>query len=86
MKISLHKNFTKNFKKRIKKNPKLLKKFRKRYNLFVKNRNNKLLYDHKLSGELKGLRSFSITGDIRIVYKEIGKVSSPNFWTQKFNI
>lgn len=40
-----------------------------RQELFVHNRRNDLLRDHALSGELKGSRSFSVTGDIRVIYR-----------------
>lgn len=70
MKIIFHKNFVKNFDKRIKPNPALLKKFKERYSLFIKDKNNPLLRNHLLSGMMKGKCSFSITGDIRVIYQE----------------
>ncbi|MDO8741809.1 MAG: type II toxin-antitoxin system mRNA interferase toxin, RelE/StbE family [Candidatus Roizmanbacteria bacterium] len=70
MKIIFHKIFVKHFDKRIKINSNLLERFKVRYRLFINERNNNILRDHSLSGILKGKRSFSITGDIRIIYQE----------------
>lgn len=71
MKISYHKDFVKHFDKRIKSHPNLVKKYKKRYKIFIENKSHPLLKDHKLKGELKGKRSFSITGDIRVIYREL---------------
>jgi len=64
--------FTKDFKKahakRISHRKKLVVRFEERYDLFVEEPSNPVLKDHKLSGKLEGLRAFSITGDVRIVY------------------
>ena len=69
MQIKYHKQFSKNFKKRIASNPKLITQFRTRLNLFIENPNDSLLKEHKLIGKLSTYRAFSITGDIRVVYK-----------------
>ena len=69
-KISYHKSFKKNYQKRIGNNKKLIIKVEKFLDLFLKNRNHPLLKDHQLKGILKDYRAFSITGDIRIIYKE----------------
>jgi addiction module RelE/StbE family toxin len=37
--------------------------------LFRDDRQHPLLKDHALSGEFDGCRSFSITGDVRVIYK-----------------
>jgi len=63
-----HKKFKKNYKKRISPNPLLDKRFEERFNLFLKDPSNPILKDHPLTGKLKGLRAFWITGDIRVVY------------------
>lgn len=70
MKIIFHKHFVKNFDKRIKTNSNLLEKFNGRYELFVKDKNNPLLHSHRLTGILQGKQSFSITGDIRVIFQE----------------
>lgn len=41
-----------------------------RIELFLQNRNQALLRDHALSGNLTGKRAFSVTGDYRIIYEE----------------
>jgi len=61
------------------------KKFKKRYsNLpaklqlkvdeaifeFVENPLNPILKNHKLSGRMKDIRAFSVTGDIRVIFRE----------------
>ena len=73
MKITRHRQFKKNFKTRISRNPKLVKKFEERLNLFVFDHKNPLLKDHQLTGDRKAYRAFSVTGDIRTVYKIEGK-------------
>ena len=70
MKVIFHKRFVKNFDKRIKTNSNLLEKFNDRYELFIKDKSNLLLHNHRLTGSMKGKQSFSITGDIRVVFQE----------------
>jgi addiction module RelE/StbE family toxin len=48
----------------------LAKQVRARTKLLVCDRWNPLIRDHKLIGNLHGLRSFSIRGDVRIIYRE----------------
>ncbi len=69
MRIKYHRQFYKNFKKRISSNPQLAVRFQARLNLFIENPNDSVLKDHKLTGKLSTYRAFSITGDIRVVYK-----------------
>jgi len=73
MKISYHKNFKKNYQKRILPHPKLVTSSEKRLKLLINNPNHPLLKDHKLIGVKGNLRSFSVTGDIRVVYKFVKK-------------
>lgn len=68
-KIKYHRVFKKNFKKRIEPNKKLLNKFKQRLEIFVNNPSNKILKPHQLKGKRKSYWSFSITGDIRVIYK-----------------
>lgn len=70
-KIYIGRVFQKHFQKRIKNNHRLHKRFLERYDLFIEDRGNWVLRDHALKGELFGFRAFSVTGDIRVVYKEI---------------
>ncbi|MEI7579014.1 MAG: type II toxin-antitoxin system YafQ family toxin [bacterium] len=41
-----------------------------RINLFLADRSNPILRDHSLQGRFKNFRAFSITGDVRIIYRE----------------
>jgi addiction module RelE/StbE family toxin len=65
--------FDKHFKKRISRNKKLLDAFKERVSLFVKNSKHPLLKDHQLIGNKDTLRSFSITGDYRLIYKKLSR-------------
>lgn len=71
MKIKLHPKFEKSYKVRISRNKKLVQQTEKRINLFKQDPNNHLLKSHSLVGAKKGLCSFSISGDIRIVYVKV---------------
>ena len=73
MKIELHPDFKKSYKNRISSNPKLIAKTTNRINLFKKNPQNSILKDHSLKGSKKNIRSFSVAGDIRIIYIKISK-------------
>ena len=68
MKIELHPNFKRAYKSRIAKNSKLSKQTAKRIETFRKNPTHPTLHNHPLKGKRKGFRSFSISGDIRIVF------------------
>lgn len=65
------KQFKKNYKKRFLHKPKQKEKIKTRIDLFLKYRNNPLLNDHALVGTRSKERSFSIGGDIRIIYCEL---------------
>ncbi|HSX01750.1 MAG TPA: type II toxin-antitoxin system mRNA interferase toxin, RelE/StbE family [Candidatus Saccharimonadia bacterium] len=62
--------FEKNFKARISPNPKLKKQFAARLGLFREGVRDYPLDDHALIGAMKGLRAFSVAGDLRVVYRE----------------
>lgn len=66
--IAFHRNFKKNYERRIKANKKLVELFRKRMEQFVIDPDCEYLHNHVLIGRLKDCFSFSITGDIRVVY------------------
>lgn len=70
MRVIYTKNFLKNYSKRIARNLKLEKKFKDRLKLLLVNPENPILKDHRLTGALKYFRSFSVTGDIRVVYRK----------------
>lgn len=68
MKIRLHRLFEKSYKSRILPIQKLVLQTEERISIFKVDRQNSILKDHGLSGAKRGLRAFSVTGDIRIVY------------------
>ncbi|OGK25670.1 hypothetical protein A2954_04545 [Candidatus Roizmanbacteria bacterium RIFCSPLOWO2_01_FULL_37_12] len=70
MKFYRSNKFKKSYKKRILFNKNLEEQVDERIIRFSENPADPLLKDHALKGKLAGLRSFSITGDIRIVYKK----------------
>lgn len=69
MRVKYHREFVKSYKKRIASNPKLVSQFQKQLQKFLDDKSNHTLKDHKLVGEKLEFRAFSITGDIRVVYK-----------------
>lgn len=73
MRIERHPNFKKSYKKRIAKSPQLVSKTEDRITLFKNDPTNSVLKDHQLTGTKNAFRSFSITGDTRIIYLRISK-------------
>lgn len=71
MTIELHPRFKKSYKSRISHNVKLVSQVTNRVKIFQKDPKTPLLKDHALIGAKKGLRSFWVTGDIRIVYIQL---------------
>lgn len=69
MKVITHPVFKKNYRKRIASKRHLVKRFKERIKLFLKNRKDPVLRDHALIGKKINLRAFSIAGDIRVVYR-----------------
>lgn len=69
--IHFHKKFQKNYFRRIKYNKNLDRIFHEKVDLFTMDPNCKILNNHYLIGGMKGLYSFSITGDVRIIYRWI---------------
>ena len=67
--------FLKKYKKFIRNNSKLEKRIKSRIDLFQYDPYHNSLHSHKLSGKLKDLFSFSITGDIRIAYYWEGNIA-----------
>lgn len=68
MRVILAASFLKSYKKRIAWNTKLDGQMARRVSLFQVNHSNPILHDHPLQGNKLGLRAFSVTGDVRIVY------------------
>ncbi len=72
MRITTTEKFDKQFRKQ---SQKIQKEFAKRIELFLVDINNPMLNTHKLSGKLKDLWSFNMSGDIRVVFdKSFGEI------------
>lgn len=69
MNIRYHRQFLKHFQKRISPYPKLEKKFKKQLALWLADPQNRFLRDHRLAGQKSEFRSFSISSDIRVIYR-----------------
>lgn len=69
-KIEYTKQFKRHLKQRYAHQPKVIERFQKHIELFGQGVRKEPLNDHPLTGRLKGLRSFSIGGDVRVVYRE----------------
>lgn len=72
MKIKLHPHFKKSYRNRIAPNRKLTWQTQERITLFGNDPMHPLLKNHTLTGSKRELRSFSVTGDVRIVYQPLG--------------
>lgn len=66
--VKPHPHFKKSYKKRIFSNKDLVNKVQERLEKFKQDPTLPLLKDYSLTGDMKGFRAFSVTGDIRIVY------------------
>jgi addiction module RelE/StbE family toxin len=66
--------FTKQFQKRLKQRyghqSKVIERLRLHLELFSQGVRKEPINDHPLTGKLKGLRAFSVGGDVRVVYRE----------------
>lgn len=71
MNIHYHKEFLKNYKKRIAPNKKVVDKFQEHLELFLSNPTHPSLKDHKLVGKKSVYRAFSISGDLRVIYRVV---------------
>ncbi len=67
------KTFEKHFKARIAPNDSLVKQFELRLAMFRDGVRGKPLDDHGLKGKKRMYRSWSVAGDIRVVYRETGE-------------
>lgn len=72
MRITLHKNFEKRYKKLVASEK---EKFKNRRDIFLKDEFDPILNNHPLRGEYQGYRSINVMGDLRAIYKKIGKVA-----------
>lgn len=73
MKIYLDSTYIKHYRKRIVPNANLNDRATERIKLFQDDSRNPILKDHSLIGSHSGHRAFWITGNIRIVYENVGK-------------
>ena len=73
MRIVFHRDFKKSFKKRILGSKKLEIKFKQRLKLYLKDPQSPLLRVHQLRGVKKEYWSFSVIGDIRVIFKADGQ-------------
>lgn len=71
MEIRKTKTFRKLYSRRIVAGSLLEKRFQQRVTQFLADRTDPILHDHSLVGQESGLRAFSITGDMRVVYYEL---------------
>jgi addiction module RelE/StbE family toxin len=66
--------YTKQFQKRLKQRyahqPQVIKRLQFHLELFTDGIRKEPINDHPLTGRLKGLRAFSVGGDVRVVYQE----------------
>lgn len=63
--------FHRKFHKAIKNQPREIQiKFKEKLRLFKLDQFHPLVNNHALTGKLKGLRSFSVTGDVRVHYEQ----------------
>lgn len=63
-------HFSSRFRRSFRKRPERVKvRIRERLRIFSQDPTHELLKDHFLGGELNGVRSFSVTGDLRVQYE-----------------
>jgi len=75
MKVEFKDAFIKSFRKRYSHDTDVQKRFHERLELFSLNPGNPILRDHPLKGTKTGFRSFSITGDIRVIYVVVNEIA-----------
>lgn len=64
--------FHRRFNKALKKQPQKVQiKFKEVFKIFEQDQFHYTLHNHTLSGKLLGVRSFEVTGDIRVHYEEV---------------
>ena len=68
--ITLHKHFEKRYSKLPKK---VKEQFKRRKDILISEPNNPVLGIHILHGKFGDCSSFNVTGDVRVVFKEIKK-------------
>ena len=67
-------DYSKRFQKDLKRVPvKVQKAFRNRFEVFLRDKFNPILNNHKLVGKYGGYRSINVTGDWRAIFREFEK-------------
>ena len=69
-KLEYTKQFQRRLKQRYAHQPKIIERLRRHLELFSQGVRKQPIDDHPLTGKLKGLRAFSVGGDVRVVYQE----------------
>lgn len=69
-KVEFTKQFQKRLKQRYSNQPKVVERLHRQLELFRQGIRKEPINDHPLTGKLKGLRAFSVGGDVRVVYEE----------------
>lgn len=72
--VKYQRKFLKVYPIRVGRDKKLRKQYDKRFNLFMAGHHGQPINDHALTGSMTGLRSFSVSGDVRVVYRELDDV------------
>jgi len=73
MNIIFHPNFKKVYKSRFGGNQKVFKRFNERVAIFIEDIGNPILHNHHLTGTMREFWSFSIAGDVRVIYRVISE-------------
>jgi mRNA-degrading endonuclease YafQ of YafQ-DinJ toxin-antitoxin module len=68
MNVTREKGFDKNFKKRIAPHPKLVALFNTRLKMLLAGHTGSPINNHHLGKSMAGYRSFSLAGDLRVIY------------------
>jgi addiction module RelE/StbE family toxin len=69
-KLEYTKQFQKRLKQRYSHQPQVIERLQRQLELFSRGIRKEPINDHLLTGKLKGLRAFSVGGDVRVVYQE----------------
>ncbi len=69
-KLESTRQFQKRLKQRYGHQPKTIERLARHLELFRQGIRKEPINDHPLTGKLKGLRAFSVGGDVRVVYQE----------------
>jgi addiction module RelE/StbE family toxin len=69
-KLEYSKQFQRRLKQRYAHQPKVIERLKRQLELFSQGVRKEPINDHPLTGKLKGLRAFSVGGDVRVVYQE----------------